>query len=563
MPISTCKPNPESYKQKSRQKKSYTLSYQKHEPSGYCLYIKALDGINTNFKPIVYTKKTPDEDISKKFIKHITNLTLQIYQNYYKNPKSMIFNSEDQKDFKSATKCHICEKKLFRDKVTKKILKVRGHCHFTGEYRGAAHNECNLNCKKPLILPVIFHNLQGYDSHLFIKQLSKVSGVLSTIPSTEEKYISFSKSITVDQYYSKNKGKLLPKKFEIRFIDSFKSLQFSLSKLVENLVKNKNPSDFKNLNKVIKNNSSLLTRKGVYPYDYVTSINKLKETKLPSKEAFYSKLLDQEILDEDYQHAIKVWNTFNCQTLQDYHDLYLKTDVLLLADVFENFRKTCLKHYKLDPCHYYTAPGLAWGACLKKTKQELQLLKDYDMLMMFEKGIRGGISHISKRYACANNKYMKDFDESKPSTFIQYLDANNLYGWAMTQKLPTHGFKWINVDKPKVLKLLEKKDTNQDFIFEVDLDYPSSLWKSHNDYPLAPEKVKIDKTEKLICSFLPKKHYVLHYKNLKQYLEEGMILKKVHRGIKFVQSPWMEPYIRKNTDLRKDAKNAFEKDSSS
>ena len=334
----------------------------------------------------------------------------------------------------------------------------------------------------------------------------------------------------------------------------------AVQKIVENLVKNKNPSDFKNLNKVIKNNSSLLTRKGVYPYDYVTSINKLKETKLPSKEAFYSKLLDQEISDEDYQHAIKVWNTFNCQTLQDYHDLYLKTDVLLLADVFENFRKTCLKHYKLDPCHYYTAPGLAWDACLKETKQELQLLKDYDMLMMFEKGIRGGISHISKRYACANNKYMKDFDESEPSTFIQYLDANNLYGWAMTQKLPTHGFKWINVDKPKVLKLLEKKDTNQGFIFEVDLDYPSSLWKTHNDYPLAPQKVKIDKTEKLIRSFLPKNHYVLHYKNLKQYLEEGMILKKVHRGIKFVQSPWMEPYIRKNTDLRKEAKNAFEKD---
>ena len=116
------------------------------------------------------------------------------------------------------------------------------------------------------------------------------------------------------------------------------------------------------------------------------------------------------------------------------------------------------------------------------------------------------------------------------------------------------------VDKPSVLKLLEKKDTNQGFIFEVDLDYPRSLWKSHNDYPLAPEKVKIDKTDKLICSFLPKKHYVLHYKNLKQYLEEGTILKKVHRGIKFVQSPWMEPYIRKNTDLRKEAKNAFEKD---
>ena len=300
---------------------------------------------------------------------------------------------------------------------------------------------------------MLFHNLQGYDSHLFIKQLAKVSGDLSCIPSTEEKYISFSKKIVVDEYFSSKMGKLFPKKFEIRFIDSFKFLQTSPANLVSNL----QPSDFKNLNGVIKENTSLLTRKGVYPYDYVSSIDKLKETKLPSKEDFYSKLYDEEISEKDYQHAINVWETFNCKTLQNYHDLYLKTDVLLLADVFENFRKTCLKHYKLDRCHYYTAPGLAWDSCLKETKQNLQLLKYYDMLMMIEQGIRGGTSHILKRYASANNKYMKDFDETKPSSFIQYLDANNLYRWAMTQKLPTHGFKWIDVDKSKVLKLLKKK----------------------------------------------------------------------------------------------------------
>ena len=154
------------------------------------MYIKAFDGLNTNFQPIVYTKKTPDEDISKKFIKHV-KLTHQIYQGYYSKPKPYNLTSQEEKDFQSARYCHICEKKLFRDKITEKILKVRDHCHFTGEYRGAAHNECNLNCKKQLILPVIFHNLQGYDSHLFIKQLAKVSGDLSTIPSTEEKYISF------------------------------------------------------------------------------------------------------------------------------------------------------------------------------------------------------------------------------------------------------------------------------------------------------------------------------------------------------------------------------------
>ena len=209
------------------------------------------------------------------------------------------------------------------------------------------------------------------------------------------------------------------------------------------MLKEKDPSDFENTNKGLNNNSSLFTRKGVYPYDYVTSFERLKETKLPPKEVFCSKLYNTHITDEDYQHAHNVWNAFSCQTLQDYHDIYLQSDVLLLADVFENFRKACFEHYKLDPAHYYTVPGLAWDACLKETKQKLQLLTDYDMLMMFEKGIRGGITHISKRYAEANNKYMKEFDKTKPSTFIQYLDANSLYASAMTRKLPTHGFKWM------------------------------------------------------------------------------------------------------------------------
>ena len=252
----------------------------------------------------------------------------------------------------------------------------------------------------------------------------------------------------------------------------------------------------------------------------------------------------------------------------------------LLADVFENFRKTCLKHYNLDPAHYYTSPGLAWDACLKETGQELQLLHDYDMLMMFEKGIRGGISHISKRYAEANNKYMENYDSDKPSTYIQYLDANNLYGWAMSQPLPTGGFKWMkNLTVDLVIKILEKEQARQQkrrdyhqqggfggiasphgFVFEVDLEYPSELCKKHNDYPLAPERLNIDGVEKLICHFKPRKNYIVHFVNLMQYLEMGMILTAVHRGISFNQSPWMESYIRKNTELRKSAANSFEKD---
>ena len=483
-PMNTCSPNP---------KESYNYNYQKHEPSGFCFYIKGIVG---QFKPIIYTKKSEDEDVAKVFVEKLTEVTKGIYNDFYRRPKPLILTRTEQKSFDAAQICHICNHELKEDKV-------RDHCHFTGHYRGAAHNKCNLQCRKPKILPVIFHNLQGYDAHLFIKQLAKLEGDLNCIPSTEEKYISFSKSIKVGEYKDCS-GSVFPVNFEIRFLDSFKFLQTSLANLVSNL----QPDDFYNTKNIFKKNTELLTRKGVYPYDYVSSLDKLSETCLPPKEEFYSHLNDEDISDDDYQHATRVWNTFECKSMRDYHNLYLKSDVLLLADVFENFRKTCLKHYKLDPVHYYTSPGLAWDACLKTTGQHLQLLHDYDMLMMFERGIRGGITHISKRYAIANNKYMKGYNPDEESSYIQYLDANNLYGWAMSQNLPTHGFKWMkNITKEKVEDILEKANHcmlnmgRKGYIFEVDLEYPPHLWDSHNDYPLAPEKMIVNGVEKLIFSF--------------------------------------------------------------
>ena len=161
---------------------------------------------------------------------------------------------------------------------------------------------------------------------------------------------------------------------------------------------------------------SLLTRKGVYPYEYMNSPEKLKETKLPSREAFYSRLNGVGISDENYAHAQNVWETFDMRNLEDYHNLHNRVDVLLFADVFENFRDICNKNYKLDPAHYYIAPGLAWDAALKVTEVELELLSDIDMLLMVEKGIRGGVSMISNRHGKANNKYMgKSFIKREPS----------------------------------------------------------------------------------------------------------------------------------------------------
>ena len=533
-PMSSCCPNPNN---------SYNFNYQKHEPSGFCFYVKGCVG--KRIKPILFTKKCESDNVAKTFIDKIVETTKAIYEDFYKRPKPMIVNASVQNDFKNAVDCHICGNKLGSDRV-------RDHCHFTGKYRGAAHNHCNLMCRKPKVLPVIFHNLQGYDAHLFIRELAKVDGKLDCIPNTEEKYISFSKHIEVDTYNGS------PVTFEIRFIDSFKFLQSSLASLVSNL----SEEDFKNTNGEFKSNNLLLTKKGVYPYDYIDSIAKLSETCLPPKSQFYSKLNDTNISDEDYQHALEVWKTFKCNTLRDYHDLYLKTDVLLLADVFEKFRVTCLKHYKLDPAHYYTSPGLAWDACLKLTGQKLELLNDYDMLMMFERGIRGGITHISKRYSKANNRYMCDYDPKKTSKFIQYLDANNLYGWAMSQNLPTHKFKWVkNITIEKVYKILSRVDQPKiGYIFEVDLEYPENLWELHNDYPLVPETVKVGGVEKLICHFKPRKNYVIHYQALLQCLDLGMKITAVHRGISFYQSPWMAKYIRKNTKLRQCATNAFEKD---
>ena len=325
----------------------------------------------------------------------------------------------------------------------------------------------------------------------------------------------------------------------------------SLDSLVNNL-----PEDaFNNLKKYYTGDKlSLVKRKGVYPYEYMDSLERFKETKLPPKEAFYSKLNNEGISDEDYTHAKKVWKVFKMEHLQDYHNLYNETDVLLLADVFESFRNICIENYKLDPAHYYTAPGLSWDACLKMSDVKLELFTDIDMLLMVEKGIRGGVSMISNRYGKANNKYMGDkFNPSEPSKYIQYLDANNLYGAAMSMKLPTSGFKWMN---DKELSVWEKIPC----ILEVDLEYPKELHDLHNDYPLAPERINCDKVEKLIPNLRDKEKYVIHYKNLKQYLKLGLKLKRIHRGIKFVESEWLKFYIDMNTKLRTKANNNFEKD---
>ena len=306
----------------------------------------------------------------------------------------------------------------------------------------------------------------------------------------------------------------------------------------------------------------ILLRKGVYPYEYMDEWNKFNEKVLPSKESFCSNLTLENITKTDYAHTNNVFKKININNLGEYHDLYVRTDTLLLADIIENFRQSCLKNYELDPAHFVSLPGLAWQACLKKANVELELLTDYDMFLMIEEGIRGGICHAMQRYAKANNKYMKDYDQKKNSSYIQYLGANNLYGKAMTEKLPVRGFKWVN-DIAKMDEDFVKdydKNGNKAYILEVDVDYPNKLQNLHSDLPFLPERMVINNTKQLVCNLNDKKNYVVHINVLKQALDHGLKLRKVHRVIEFDQEAWLKEYIDVNTELRKKATNDFEKD---
>ena len=495
--MSTCINNPNE---------SSTTKINKHTPSGYSIFTHcSFDESNNKLN---YYK---GKDCMKKFSKDLREHASKII-NYEK--KKMIPLTTEEKIYHNKQKiCYICKKDFNNNDTAgpsslerKKNYKVRNHCHCTGKYRGAAHNICNLRYKVPKEIPIVFHNGSIYDYHFIIKELVKeLEGNFECLGENTEKYITFSVPIK-----KKIENKDLEITYKIRFIDSYRFMSSSLSKLVDNLSErihnnkclNCNPClDYvriitaklsslerkneklllkcfncnnyykkkfnKELIKKFKNSYSfcnndlnkfiLLLRKGVYPYKYMDNWERFNETSLPSKESFYSNLNMENIEDIDYRHGNNVFNKFKLNNLGDYHDPYVQSDTLLLADVSENFRDMRLKEYELDPAHFLSLPGLAWQACLKKTNIELELLTDYDMLLMVEEGIRGGICHSIHRYAKANNKHMKNYSNNEESSYIQYLDTNSLYGWAMSKKLPVNGFKWI-----------DNNEINEDFIKNYD-----------------------------------------------------------------------------------------------
>lgn len=537
---------------------SYSISYQKHIPCSVGLVLVS------KIPSVHYPCRTyVGEDACQWFLEELFVIQ-DICTKYLFCNERLIFTDADQMLFDSAIQCYLCRREFEPGSPNRK---VRDHDHITGKYRGAAHQKCNLHLRSTYKIPVFFHNFRGYDSHLIMTAIGKYKVEIGVIGQSMEKYLTVS--------WGKH----------IVFKDSYQFLTCSLEGLASNLLKDGSDKfvQLRNHNPRLSNDKfELLLRKGVYPYDYMDKFERFQEQQLPQKSAFNNRLRDVECTDDDYALAKKVWEEFQCKTLKDYHDIYLKTDVLLLADVFEAFRNVAFWNYGVDPAHYVSAPHLAWDAMFKLTWKTVDLVSDAAMFYMLDGQLRGGICTISKRYARANNRYMKDeYDPSKPSTYIVYLDANNLYGWAMSQYMPDGGLEWLDSDEwERIDWMLQTPQQEVGYFVECDLQYPPDLHDLHNDYPLAPERMWIEadmlsETQirirrgydmhnaaaqpKLVPNLMDKERYCCHYLNLQFYLQHGLVLTKIHRVIRFHQTPWIEPYIVKNQELRAAAKDEFEK----
>ena len=502
-----------------------------------------------------------DEKFSKKcqvFIgeqcieKMILNLIFTekpyIYKILKENFNKPIESNPDLTKFNINT-CHLCDKKI-------KKKPVKNHCHFTSKMLGYAHNKCNLkykfkkdNVNDDYLINVFAHNSQNFDQSFLLRALQNLDNKIpfSCLPRNSNKFIS----LQIGSFI---------------FNDSYLFLNKSLDYLtgaIDDIDRISLKQEFG------EENYQLLTKKGIYPYNYFNSTKKYNEEKLPNKEEFFNKINNKDISDEDYNHAQAVFEKFKCKNLLNYSILYLKTDICHLSDVFQKFSKFAYEIYELDPRSSFTLPGFSWQAMLKMIKIELELISDPDVYLFLMDTIRGGISVCNKKHVIADNKYINE--NTKNNKYLLYLDANNLYGYSMIQSLPYKNFKWSNN------LTLDKLQTG---IYEVDIEIPTNLHDKFKDYPLVPEikntsennlseyqkylnkKLNIkysEKDKKLILDLLPKKNYKIYYKNLEYCMKLGVKITKIHK-ILTNEKPFLKNFIDLNTNLRKKAKNDLEKD---
>ena len=489
--------------------------HQKHEPIGAGAVLLK-NGIVEEYKDWI------GADCVINFLEWVQKVSDEKVFPWYETHGKVAMNPltpEEQRKFQFSTRCYLCKE------YSKKL--VRDHDHFSGQYIGAACNKCNLSRRNKPTLQVVFHNLKGYDMHHILKYaIGKFPNWdLKPIPNSTEKFLA------LIVHFNEH---------SIRFIDSYAFLISSLAKLVDNMSSLPlTETQF---------DTSLMDAKGIFPYDFATSHQVLRDTKeLPPKW--------NNITDVEYEKAKLVWRVHGCECLQDYMQVYLKLDVFLLADVFERFRIKSMEEDGLEPLAFFGIPGMSWASAIKMLKHNVELIQDDEMYRFFEGGIRGGITFINRHHAKTTLKEA-----------LLYVDINNLYGWALSQKLPYSKFEWVD-DIEEIRKIIQLvKDNHLDgdtgYSLEVDLHVPNSIMDKLDDLPIAPvlECPPNSKVPKLLLTHKDKLNYVVHSKLLSFWLSLGVQLIKVHRVVKYQQAPVFADYVKLNTEKRALSTNKFDKD---
>lgn len=529
-----------------------------HIPNSFCFYIHSpfpelADKLFPGVQRFVLYRGDDTVDV---FINKILTVGFKIQQ-FLKdtNMKMIALTKEQEEKHNAVNLCYLCE-----EGFTKDNYKVYDHCHLTGIYRGAACNRCNVNFNyKNLKIPVIFHNAKRYDSNLILRHV-KDTAALYNLQVIAENYEQM-KSISFSN---------------LRIVDSIAFMSGSLDSLVQDLRTDKNYK-WNILNTHMKGISQeILQGKGVYPYEYVTSSKVFQEKSLPPHAAFNSTLRGSNITQEEYDYCLKCWDFLKCVEFGDYHDFYLKLDVLLLAEVWSAFVDLSYETHGLDPSHCISLPQFSWQCMLKMTKIELDAfyqqepslkhpegINQSDMHFMIEKNLRGGISSV------CGLRHVKSNDQYK----LMYLDAINLYGFVMLQKLPKGDYKWelANWTIDEILQL--DPNAERGYFFEVDIHTPIHLHTLLNDYPPAPEAASISsilntkktgEDTKLLLTLRDKTKYLVHYRLLQFYIKLGLEVTKIHSVLSFKQEHIFQAYIQLNADLRaanslSDFKKAFYK----
>ncbi|KAJ3632264.1 hypothetical protein MTP99_009279 [Tenebrio molitor] len=509
-----------------------------HEPCGFGYSVKCLYDNSLSKYEDFY-----GEECVEVFWKKIEVEANHISEKLKSRPELSSLNLEQKHQLDNEKRCYYCDEELKDDSHAY-------HYELTGEFVGVVHKACKLQAKLPDFIPVVLHNQSKFGVHFLLKDYSN-----------SREFVFFDGDNEAKFGFKRN----FQNRIKLQFIYSHLLMDESIEKLGDILSDSKKYSLKEQF--PLEENFNLMKTKNSFPHDHINSFEQFSEDSFPKKDGFYDRLHDEQISDANYRRSEQIWSTFNCRTIGDYFKLYLTSNVLLLQDIFENFRSFILEKYRLDPAHYFTIASLSWEAMLKYSKLELEVLQDKEIIDFIKLNIRGGLLQCSKRFAKANNQYCPGYDGNKPSTFIIYLDANNLAGYAMSQCLPFSEFSWLTEAQIKVVRQNIHKFTGDDeygYILEVDLDYPQSLHKLHNDLPFCQKKLKVppestDSQIKPVLALYNKSKYVTHYMNLQQCLKNGLVLKNIHRVLKFKQCKWLEPYVAYNTKLRANASNDFEK----